>query len=64
MSDPRKAETLDKAAQNPDGSYNAIRALSWLSEVLNPGKGLPEEEVAKIAEEVKERKAADERQGR
>lgn len=64
MSDPRKAETLGEAAQNPDGSYNAIRALSWLSEVLNPGKGLPEEEVAKIAEEVKERKAADERQGR
>lgn len=56
MSDPRKAQTLGEAAQNPDGTYNAIRALSWLSEVLNPGKGLPEDEVAKIAEEVKARK--------
>lgn len=56
MTDPRKAATLGEAAQNPDGTYNAIRALSWLSEVLNPGKGLPEDEVAKIAEEVKARR--------
>ena len=59
MSDPRKAETLGEAAQNPDGTYNAIKALSWLSDVLNPGKGLPESEVQKIADEViAKRKAA------
>lgn len=57
--DPRKAKTLDEAAMNPDGTYNALRALSWLSDVMTGGKGLPVEEVAKIAEEVKARKAKD-----
>jgi hypothetical protein len=52
MSDPRKAQTLGEAAQNPDGSYNALKALSWMSEVLNPGKGLPLSEVEQIADEV------------
>lgn len=52
-SDPRKAQTLGEAAQNPDGTYNALKALSWLSEVLNPGRGLPVEEVEKIADEVR-----------
>lgn len=56
MDDPRKAATLGEAAMNPDGTYNALRALSWLSDVLNPGKGLPVEEVSKIAEEVIARK--------
>ena len=51
-SDPRKAKTLGEAAMNPDGTYNAIKALSWLSDVLNPGKGLPVEEVQKIADDV------------
>lgn len=56
MSDPRKAKTLGEAAMNPDGTYNAIRALSWLSDVLTGGKGLSEEDVAAIAEEVKNRR--------
>lgn len=53
MADPRHAATLGEAAQNPDGTYNAYRALSWLSEVLNPGRGLPVEEVQQIGETVK-----------
>lgn len=65
MADPRKAKTLGEAAQNPDGTYNGIKALSWLSEVLNPGKGIPEEDVRKIADEVIEKrlKAKDEGRG-
>ncbi|MNZ90525.1 hypothetical protein D3C78_1094900 [compost metagenome] len=51
--DPRQARTLDEAARNPDGSYNAIRALSWLSAAVSGGKGLSEDEVGLIAEEVK-----------
>ena len=31
--DPRKAETLDEAARNPDGTYDGARVLSWLSDV-------------------------------
>lgn len=51
--DPRQARTLDEAARNPDGTYNGIRALSWLSSALSGGKGLSEDEVRLIAEEVK-----------
>lgn len=50
--DPRKAKTLGEAAQNPDGSWNALKALSWLSEALHPGKGVSLEEVAEIADRV------------
>lgn len=57
MTDPRKAKTLGEAAMNPDGTYNGLRALSWLSDVLTGGKGLPVEEVAKIADDVRARKA-------
>lgn len=53
MSDPRKAKTLGEAALNPDGTYNGLRALSWLSEAVNPGKGISLEEVQKIADNVK-----------
>lgn len=61
--DPRKARTLDDAARNPDGTYNALKGLSWLSEVLNPGRGLPESEVEAIAARVQaERKARGEGQ--
>ena len=56
MSDPRKAKTLGEAAMNPDGTYNGIKALSWLSDVLTGGKGMSEEEVAKIAAEVQPKK--------
>lgn len=50
--DPRKAATLGEASQNPDGTFNGLKALSWLSEVLNPGKGIPLAEVQKIAADV------------
>lgn len=57
MSDPRKADNLRDAALNPDGeTWNGAKALSWLSEVLNPGKGLPEEEVARMFDDAKQRK--------
>lgn len=46
--DPRRAETLDEAARNPDGTYHGARALSWLSEALTPGKGMSEAEVQAI----------------
>lgn len=52
MTDPRKAATLGEAAQNPDGTYNAIKAMAWLSEAINPGKGIAESEVQQIADEV------------
>ncbi len=42
MTDPRKAKSLGEAALNPDGTYNGIRALSWLSAALYPGAGLSE----------------------
>lgn len=54
--DPRQAKTLEEAALNPDGTYNGLRALSWLSDVLTGGKGLSEVEVAAIAEDVKMRR--------
>jgi hypothetical protein len=54
--DPRKAKTLGEACENVDGSFNGIKMISWLSEVLNPGKGIPEEEVLKIWEEVRVKK--------
>jgi len=54
--DPRKAKTLDEASLNPDGTYNGLRALSWLSDVLTGGNGLSEEEVFKVAEEAKAKK--------
>lgn len=56
MDDLRKAKTLGEASDNGDGTFNGLAALSWLSEVLNPGKGLPVEEVQKIADEVRAKK--------
>lgn len=50
-----RAPDLDAAARNPDGTYNGLKALSWLSEVLNPGKGFTPAEVEAIANDVKER---------
>ena len=55
--DPRKAKTLGEAAQNPDGSYNGLKALAWLSECMNPGKGISVEEIKKMWEEAKAKKA-------
>jgi hypothetical protein len=57
VNDPRKARTLGEAAQNPDGTWNALRALSWLSEAVAPGRGVPLEEVTEIAEKVKRERA-------
>lgn len=53
--DPRAANSLDEAALNPNGTYNGIKALSWLSEVLHPGKGMSESEVTALAAEAKAR---------
>lgn len=53
MTDPRKANTLEEAAANGDGTYNGARALSWLSETLRPGKGMSEAEVRALWEEAK-----------
>ena len=55
--DPRKAKTLGEAAQNPDGTYNGFKLFAWLTEALNPGKGLSEEEIKNLWEEVKAKKA-------
>lgn len=57
MSDPRKATTLGEAALNSDGTYNGHRALAWLSEVLDPGRGLSVEEVEQIVEDVRRNRA-------
>ncbi|PMX29244.1 MULTISPECIES: hypothetical protein [unclassified Pseudomonas] len=53
IDDPRDAKDLDEASRNPDGTYNGLRALSWLSRALTGGKGIPLEEVEQIAAEAK-----------
>lgn len=59
--DPRKANTLDEAALNPDGkTYNGARALSWLSDVLTGGKGMSPEEVQRIWDAEKAKRAKQE----
>lgn len=50
--DPRLAPDLATAARNPDGTWDGVRALAWMSEALNPGQGLSEEEVRRIAQET------------
>lgn len=57
MADPRKANTLGEAALNPDGTYNGARALSWLSDVLSPGRGMTVEQVQEMFEEAKAKAA-------
>lgn len=57
MSDPRKANDLDEAARNDDGTWNAFRALSWLSEVLNPGKGISEDVIRSDVERERKKRA-------
>lgn len=56
VSDPRKAKTLDEACKNPDGTFNAIRLMSWLTECVAPGRGIPEEEVRAMAQEAIDRR--------
>lgn len=55
--DPRKADTLDQAARNPDGTYDGARALSWLSDVLTGGKGVSEDEVRAMFADAKAKRA-------
>lgn len=50
--DPRQAKTLDEACRNPNGTYNGHRLLAWLSEVLSPGKGMSEQEVREMFEQI------------
>ena len=52
MTDPRGAKTLGEAAMNADGTFDGARALSWLSEALNPGKGASETDVRRIWDEA------------
>lgn len=61
MSDPRKAPDLDAASRNPDGTYNGVRALSWISAAVARGlgsksNGLSETEVAQIWQAVQAKK--------
>jgi hypothetical protein len=59
MSDPRKAKTLGEACMNPDGkTFNMIRLMSWLTECVAPGRGIPEEEVRAMAQEAINRRKA------
>lgn len=55
VTDPRKAKTLGEAAENPDGTFNGARALSWLSEVLNPGRGASEQDVQNAWHDIRAR---------
>lgn len=57
MTDPRKADTIDEASRNPDGTYDGARALSWLSDVLTGGKGMTEDEVRRTFADAKARRA-------
>jgi hypothetical protein len=59
MTDPRKANTLDEAARNEDGTYDGARALSWLSDVLTGGKGMTSSDVRAMFADAKEKKAED-----
>jgi len=58
MSDSRKAETLDEACKNPDGTYNGYRLLSFLTEATNRGKRMTEEEIKEMATEIIQSKKA------
>jgi hypothetical protein len=55
--DPRKAETLDEACANGDGTFNGYKLMSWLSEAVAPGRGISEDEVKKIWAEVQAKAA-------
>lgn len=52
----KRPETLNAAARNSDGTYDGAKALSWLSDVLFPGRGVPEEDVKKMWQDAKARK--------
>lgn len=53
------APDLDTAARNPDGTYNGVKALEWMSEVLTGRRiVLTEEDIAKARALAKERRDA------
>lgn len=54
--DPRKADTLDVASRDADGTCDGARALSWLSNVLTGGKGVPENEIRRMFADAKSRR--------
>jgi hypothetical protein len=54
--DPRKAKTLDEACRNPDGTYNGLKMMSWVSEAMTPGKGVPLQDVQKIWDDLLKKK--------
>jgi hypothetical protein len=58
MTDARYASDLRAAAQNLDGTYSLPRAMAWMSEVLNPGQGVPEARVRELIDEAKHRASA------
>lgn len=45
---PPHPHTLDEASRNPDGTYNGIKVLKWLADVLTPKHGLTEEDIEQI----------------
>jgi hypothetical protein len=47
--DPRYAPTLQAAAMLPDGTWDTLRAITWMTEALKPGGGLPLTEVQRLA---------------
>lgn len=49
MTDPRKAKSLEEAARNPDGTYNAIKALR--SNQLVAAKPIPIAAAERIAKQ-------------
>lgn len=51
--DPRKAETLEEACANGDGTYNGARLLSWLSAAVTGGKGISVEEAEHLWRDAK-----------
>jgi hypothetical protein len=59
MTDPRKADTLDEAARNEDGTYDGARALSWLFYVLTGGESMPEGEIRAMFADAKAKRAED-----
>ena len=54
--DPRYANGLDEAAKNPDGTYNAFKAMAWMSEALHPGHGVSEAEIKRTWDDLLKRK--------
>jgi hypothetical protein len=58
INDPRNAKTVEEACINEDGkTFNAFKLLSFLSEALNPGSGISEQEVKAEFEKIKQKKA-------